>query len=67
MRKFLIACVATATAFAVSAPATAEHYGAGEHTKCSNKQYRAKHKKECRHWGAHHHHGIHLEHGSSER
>ncbi len=60
MRKILIA-ISAAAAVAFSGPAMADHYGAGRHTHCAKKSYRATHKKECAHWGAHHHHGIHLE------
>lgn len=67
MRNALIA-FATLGVFAWAGPATARHIGAGEHTHCRTKDVHAKHKdaraeekKGCAHWGAHHHHGIHLE------
>jgi hypothetical protein len=60
MRRILIALAGVACV-AFSGQAMADHIGAGEHTRCANKTYRAKHKKTCAHWGAHYHRGIHLE------
>ncbi len=61
MRKLLIGFAAVAAAAFLAGPSWAHHVGAGEHTYRASKNYRAKHKKKCAHWGAHHHHGIHLE------
>jgi hypothetical protein len=60
MRSFLFALSIVVAAAWVD-PAMADHIGANEHTHCASKKYRAKHKRACAHWGAHHHHGIHLE------
>lgn len=62
MRKYLIAIIA-ACGVGFAGQAMALHYGAGAHTYCAKKKYRLAHKKACAHWGAHHHHGIHLEGG----
>jgi hypothetical protein len=62
MRFFIVALTA-ASFFFMTPQAFADHYGVASKTSCASKKYRSVHQKKCRHWGTHHHHGIHLEGG----